>query len=130
IGKVGIPDGVLLKPGRLTPEERKEMERHPDIGAGALDAILARQTDDALLIMARNIAASHHERWDGAGYPAALRGAQIPLEARIVSVADVYDALTSKRVYKPPMPHDQAVAIIASGRGTQFDPQVVDAMLQ
>ena len=130
IGKVGIPDGVLLKPGKLTPEERKIMESHPSIGAGALDAILERQADDDLLRMARNIAASHHERWDGAGYPAGMAGAEIPLEARIISVADVYDALTSKRVYKPPMPHEEALKLIVSGRGTQFDPQVVDAMVQ
>lgn len=130
IGKVGIPDAVLLKPGRLTPEERKVIERHPAIGADALDAILARQADDALLTMARNIAASHHERWDGAGYPAGLRGAQIPLEARIVSVVDVYDALTSKRVYKPAMTHDEAMAILRAGRGAQFDPQLIDAMTQ
>lgn len=130
IGKVGIPDAVLLKPGKLSPEERRVMERHAAIGAGALDAILARQADDALLTMARNIAASHHERWDGAGYPDGRRGLEIPLEARIISVADVYDALTSKRVYKPAMPHAEAVPIIVAGRGTQFDPQVVDAMLQ
>lgn len=130
IGKVGIPDGVLLKPGKLSPEERTVMERHPVIGALALDAILARQADDELLIMARNIAASHHERWDGAGYPARLRGADIPLEARIVSVVDVYDALTSKRVYKPAMTHDEAMGIIRAGRGTQFDPQLIDAMIQ
>src|SRR6185295_6570434 len=96
IGKVGIPDGVLLKPGKLTTEERAVMSRHPAIGADALNAILARQPSDDLLRMARNIAASHHERWDGAGYPRGLRGDAIPLEARIVSVADVYDALTSK----------------------------------
>jgi cyclic di-GMP phosphodiesterase len=130
IGKVGISDGVLLKAGKLSPEERKAMERHPGIGAEALDAILARQPDDALLRMARNIAASHHERWDGTGYPAGLRGTDIPLEARIVSVADVYDALTSKRVYKPPMSHDEAIRIITAGQGTQFDPRVVDAAVQ
>lgn len=130
IGKIGIPDAVLLKPGKLTADERKVMEAHAAIGAGALDAIVARQTDDALLRMARNIAASHHERWDGTGYPDGLRGPSIPLEARIVSVADVYDALTSERVYKPRIPHEEAVRIIASGRGTQFDPLVVDAMFQ
>ncbi len=130
IGKVGIPDAVLLKPGKLTPEERVVIERHPGIGADALNAILARQPDDELLRMARNIAASHHERWDGAGYPRKLNSENIPLEARIVSVADVYDALTSKRVYKPALSHDEALKIITSGRGTQFDPQVVDALLQ
>lgn len=130
IGKVGIPDNVLLKPGKLTSDERKVMEGHSAIGAQALDAILSRKPDDTLLRMARNIAAAHHERWDGAGYPAGLRGEEIPLEARIVSVADVYDALTSKRIYKPRMSHEEAIEIIKSGRGTQFDPQIVDAMLQ
>ncbi len=128
IGKVGIPDSILLKPGLLTPEERVVIERHPGIGATALEAILARDQDDSLLQMARNIAASHHERWDGKGYPAALSGDAIPLEARIVSVADVYDALTSKRVYKPALSHDEALGIIIEGRGQQFDPQVVDAL--
>jgi cyclic di-GMP phosphodiesterase len=129
IGKVGIPDGVLLKPGRLTPEERLIIERHPDIGATALDAILARGRPDELLQMARNIAASHHERWDGTGYPGRLAGTDIPLEARIVSVADVYDALTTQRIYKPALSHEESVRIIAGGRGTQFDPEVVDALL-
>jgi putative two-component system response regulator len=128
IGKVGIPDNVLLKPGLLTPEERVVIERHPGIGATALDAILARDQSDSLLRMARNIAASHHERWDGKGYPAGLSGEAIPLEARIVSVADVYDALTSKRVYKPALSHDDALDIITKGRGLQFDPQVVGAL--
>ncbi len=130
IGKVGIPDAVLLKPGKLTPEERAVIERHPAIGAEALSAILARQPDDDLLLMARNIAACHHERWDGGGYPARVGGAGIPLEARIVSVADVYDALTSTRVYKPPMSHAEALAIIVAGRDKQFDPQVVDALIE
>lgn len=128
IGKVGIPDAVLLKPGKLTPEERLEIERHPGIGAEALRAILARQPDDELLRMAKNIAECHHERWDGNGYPAKVRGPEIPLEARIVSVADVYDALTSKRVYKPAMAHGEAVRLIVNGKGTQFDPLVVDAL--
>lgn len=130
IGKVGIPDAVLLKPGRFTPEERGVMERHPMIGADALDAILAHGGGDKLMRMARNIAASHHERWDGKGYPAGECGEAIPLEARIVSVADVYDALTSKRVYKPAMTHEEAMKLITDGRGTQFDPQVVDALVQ
>lgn len=130
IGKVGVPDNVLLKPGTLTPEERRTMQRHTTIGADALDAILARSRDDRLLRMARNIAACHHERWDGGGYPAGLTGDQIPIEARIVSVADVYDALTSRRVYKPPLAHDDALKIIVSGRGTQFDPRIIDALVR
>lgn len=128
IGKVGIPDSILLKAGPLTPEERRVIERHPSIGAEALGAIIGHDQADDLLIMARNIAASHHERWDGAGYPSGLRGAEIPLEARIVSVADVYDALTSPRVYKPALPHEEAVGMIVSGRGSQFDPEIVDVL--
>jgi putative two-component system response regulator len=130
IGKVGVPDSVLLKPGRLDATERRVIERHPRLGADALDAILHRDGPDDLLVLARNIAASHHERWDGAGYPAGLTGEAIPIEARIVSVADVYDALTSPRVYKPALPHREAMVIIVAGRGEQFDPEIVDALIQ
>lgn len=127
IGKVGIPDAVLLKPGRLDEAERKVIERHPDLGYRALDAILRRGGGDLLLEMSADIAACHHERWDGKGYPNQLAGDRIPLAARIVSVADVYDALTSERVYKPAMPHEKAAQLLREGIGTQFDPQVVAA---
>ncbi len=127
IGKVGIPDAVLLKPGRLDDAERTVIERHPDLGFRALDAIIRRGGSDRLLEMSADIAACHHERWDGKGYPNGLAGDRIPLAARIVSVADVYDALTSERVYKPAMPHEQAVELIRKGAGSQFDPQVVAA---
>ncbi|HEX4796096.1 MAG TPA: HD domain-containing phosphohydrolase [Humisphaera sp.] len=130
IGKVGIPDQVLLKAGPLTPDEREIIQRHPSIGADALGAILERDSSDELLKMARNIAASHHERWDGRGYPAGLQGEAIPLEARVVSVADVYDALTSARVYKAALPHEDAMKIIYAGRSSQFDPMVVNALLE
>lgn len=127
IGKVGIPDAVLLKPGRLDDGERKVIEQHPDLGYRALDAILRHGGGDRLLEMSADIAACHHERWDGKGYPNGLAGDRIPLAARIVSVADVYDALTSLRVYKPAMPHEQAAELIRQGSGTQFDPEVVAA---
>jgi putative two-component system response regulator len=127
IGKVGVPDSVLLKPGRLTDEERSVMEGHPAIGAETLRAIQAEHGDDPLLAMSDAIAIGHHERWDGTGYPNRVPGPEIALAARIISVADVYDALTSARVYKPPFPHEKASAIIVEGRGTQFDPDVVDA---
>lgn len=127
IGKVGIPDRVLLKPGRLTDEERSLMERHPLIGADTLLAIRKRLGDDDLINMSIQIALGHHERWDGNGYPFGLVGTETPLAARIVALADVYDALTSKRVYKDAMTHAQAFAIIVEGRGTQFEPGVVDA---
>lgn len=130
IGKVGIPDAVLLKPGKLTPEEFTVMKKHAAIGAETLDAAFKKYPRARFLQMAREIAASHHERWDGKGYPCGLRGMEIPLSARIVSIADVYDALTSKRVYKDAFPHDEAVRIIREGSGTQFDPRLVEAFLR
>ncbi|MFO0831674.1 MAG: HD domain-containing protein [Phycisphaerales bacterium] len=130
IGKVGIPDSILLKPGRLTEEERKIMETHPVIGADTLLAVRRRVGDDDLLTMGIQVALSHHERWDGTGYPFRLRGEQIPLAGRIVAVADVYDALTSRRVYKDAMGHEQAVRIITDGSGTHFDTRVVEAFVR
>jgi len=127
IGKVGIPDAVLQKPGRLDADERSVIERHPGLGADVLRSIEERLESDPLLVMSERIAAAHHERWDGRGYPNGLAGESIDLAARIIAVADVYDALTSKRVYKPAMTHANAVRIIDEGRGTQFDPSIVDA---
>jgi putative two-component system response regulator len=127
IGKIGIPDAVLHKPGRLDPEERRIMDRHPVIGGEALVEIQQRWGDDAFLITATEIAMSHHERWDGSGYPSGLKGEEIPLSARIVALADVYDALRSKRVYKDGWPHQRTREVILEGAGTHFDPQVVDA---
>jgi HD-GYP domain-containing protein (c-di-GMP phosphodiesterase class II) len=127
IGKVGIPDGVLLKPGKLTPDERRTIEKHTVIGRDCLIAIRSRLGDDDFLDMACDIASSHHERWDGKGYPDGLSGEGIPIAARILAVADVYDALVSRRVYKEPMPHETAVDLILEGSGTQFDPEVVAA---
>ena len=129
IGKVGIPDAILLKPGRLTPEERSVIELHTIIGGECLDAIHERLGDNKFMEIARQVTYSHHERWDGTGYPHKLGGTEIPLTARIVSVADVYDALTSKRPYKRAMSHLESKAIIVSGSGTQFDPDVVAAFL-
>jgi putative two-component system response regulator len=127
IGKVGIPDAVLLKPGKLTPEEFEIMKKHTTIGEQTLQAALDRFPGAAFLQMARDIAAAHHERFDGQGYPRQLIGEQIPLAARIVAVADVYDAMISKRVYKQAQDHEEAAAAIRQGRGTQFDPEIVDA---
>jgi len=127
IGKVGIRDEILLKPGKLTREERQIMQTHGIIGARCLAAIQERLGDDDFLDMACEIAAAHHERWDGLGYPYGLRGEEIPLSARIVSVADVYDALTTHRVYRTALSHEEALKLIVSGSGTQFDPTVVDA---
>lgn len=130
IGKVGIPDSILLKPGRLTPEERGIMEIHTLIGGECLDAIHARLGENEFMDIARQIAYYHHERWDGTGYPHSLKGSAIPLVARIVAVADVYDALTSKRPYKKAMTHAESREIIVSGSGQHFDPQVVEAFLR
>ncbi len=129
IGKVGVQDQVLLKPGRLTPEERAIMEVHPLIGQDCLHALEQQLGDDNFLSLATEICACHHEKWDGSGYPKGLAGNQIPLSARIVSLADVYDALRSRRPYKDAMSHDAARNIILKGRGTHFDPDVVDAFL-
>jgi putative two-component system response regulator len=129
IGKVGTPDAVLLKPGPLTEQERRIMQKHPCIGGDALLAIKERWGETPFLTTAAEITLCHHEKWDGSGYPYGLSKEQIPLAARIVALADVYDALTSKRVYKPAMPHADAVNIIEQATGSHFDPNVVAAFL-
>lgn len=128
IGKIATPDSVLLKPGRLTPEEFDIMKRHTVQGNRALQNPYAGETPPFLLI-AQQIAMSHHEKWDGTGYPQGLRGEQIPLPARIVSVVDVLDALMSLRPYRQPLTFEQATQSIVEGRGTHFDPDLVDAFL-
>jgi cyclic di-GMP phosphodiesterase len=130
IGKVAIPDNILRKPGKLTQEEFAVMQRHTTLGKATLDLALEKYPDAEFLRFARDIVASHHERFDGTGYPNGLAGEQIPLCARIVSVADVYDALTSDRVYRPALPHQQAVRMIEEGSGSQFDPEIVAAFLE
>jgi len=127
IGKVGIRDEILLKPGRLTPEEFETMQQHTVIGANILDQAVARLRGGGFLAMAALIARFHHERFDGAGYPAGLVAQEIPLPARIVAVADVYDALTSVRPYKPAYPTDEAESIIRRDSGRHFDPVIVEA---
>jgi len=129
IGKVAIPDCVLLKPGRLSDREFEIMKTHSALGAQTLDAALREHPEAGFLRMARDIAATHHERFDGTGYPAGLKGTDIPLCGRIVAVADVYDALTTKRVYKNGFAHDIARDIILKERGSHFDPRIVDAFL-
>ena len=130
IGKVGIPDSILLKPGRLTPEEREVMELHTLIGGECLEAIQSRLGNNVFMNIAKQVAYYHHERWDGGGYPHGLSEDEIPLVARIVAVADVYDALTSKRPYKEPMSHLKSKTIVVGGSGSQFDPEVVAAFLR
>jgi len=130
LGKVGIPDSVLLKPGKLTADEFAIMKTHTLIGAQTLDAALRRFPNARFLQLARNIAATHHERFDGTGYPMGMVGEQIPLCGRIVAIADVYDALTSRRVYKRAFSHEQARETILAERGRHFDPDVVDSFIR
>ncbi len=130
IGKVAIPDRILLKPTRLTGQEMAIMQTHAEIGADTIRSVRERAPDVAILATAEDIAASHHEWFDGSGYPRKLQGDAIPLAARIVAVADVYDALTSRRVYKDPVGHAEAVSIILKSSGTQFAPAIVDAFMR
>lgn len=130
IGKVGIPDHVLLKPGKLTAEEFEVMKTHTTIGAATLDALVKINPDAKYLRMARDIAWTHHEKFDGSGYPRGLAGHEIPLCGRIVAIADVYDALTTRRVYKSAFPHEEARNIILEGLGKHFDPEIVEAFLR
>jgi putative two-component system response regulator len=128
IGKISIPDRILLKPGRLTPEEFEVMKEHPLLGLEAIKKIQATAADNLeFLNMGKEISYSHHEKWDGSGYPQGLAGEEIPLSARLMALVDVYDAITSRRPYKEPMSHSVAVDLISSSRGTHFDPDIVDA---
>jgi putative two-component system response regulator len=158
IGKVGIPDHILLKPGKLSAQEFEIMKTHSRIGGDAIDMAMrgeltdeeyevlrqhfgaGRRAEDqameeianiplSFLSVAKDIALYHHERWDGSGYPECLKGEDIPLAARIMALSDVFDALTSQRIYKPPLPFDESVSMIRAGSGTQFDPDVVAAFL-
>ena len=130
VGKVGIPDRILLKPGRLTAEEFEIMKTHTTLGWDALNRAHQRVGREVpFLRVAAEIALHHQEKWDGSGYPHALAGDAIPLSARLMAVADVYDALISRRVYKEPMPHSQAREILLEGKGRHFDPDLIDAFL-
>ncbi len=130
IGKVGIPDRILLKPGRFEPAEFEIMKTHTTLGRDAIEhAEKQLGMHVEFLSMAKEIALSHQEKWDGSGYPQGLAGEAIPLSARLMAVADVYDALISRRVYKEGMPHEKAVSIIQEGRGSHFDPDLVDAFV-
>lgn len=132
LGKVGVADRVLHKPGLLTAEENQQMRRHVEYGRDVLERARARSgvQDETLLQMAREVIYSHHERWDGTGYPEGLKGEKIPLAGRLLAVADVYDALVSRRIYKPALPHSKAARLILSERGRLFDPDVVDAFAE
>jgi putative two-component system response regulator len=131
IGKVGIPDRILLKPGKLTPEEFEVMKSHTTLGHDAISKALHRVGGRMpVLEIAREIALSHQEKWDGSGYPQGLAGEAIPLSARLMAIADVYDALISQRVYKAAMSHEEALAIMRAGRGSHFDPDLLDEFIR
>jgi response regulator RpfG family c-di-GMP phosphodiesterase len=124
VGKVGIPDRILNKPGRLTPEEFAVMRRHASLGHGILC-----KSEQRIMRVAARIALQHHERWDGAGYPHGLSGEEISLEGRITAIVDVFDALTSRRVYREARPADEVFGTMRAGRGSQFDPELLDVFL-
>jgi adenylate cyclase len=132
IGKVGVPDRVLNKPGHLTPEELAEMRRHPRYGRDVLENAerAAGVRDDVALAIAKDIVYTHHEWWDGSGYPEGLSGTAIPIPGRVMAVVDVYDAILTRRLYQAPMSNDEAIAHIVRSRGTHFDPAVVDAFVK
>ena len=129
IGKVAIPDTVLLKPGKLTSEEFEVMKAHASIGGENLQVVYNNHPGNTFVGMGIEIALYHHERWDGQGYPDGLIGKNIPLSARIMAIADVYDALRSDRCYRQGMSHDEAVRILIEGNGSQFDPEIVTSFM-
>ena len=129
IGKVGVPDCILMKPGRLTREEFREMQKHARIGRNALSYTDPRLESNIFLKLAREMAYTHHEKWDGTGYPQGLKGEEIPLAGRLMAVADAYDAMTTVRVYKSAQSHEQAVDEIQKCSGTCFDPEIVKVFL-
>jgi len=126
---VGIPDAILQKRGRLTPDEYEIMKQHPMIGSQALTSAQTTLGNNSFLSVACEIMETHHEKWDGSGYPNGLKGDDIPVSGRLMALADVYDALISERVYKPAFSHEKARDIIVEGKGSHFDPDVVDAFL-
>jgi adenylate cyclase len=130
IGKVGVPDHILLKPGKLTPDEMVVMRKHAGYGRDIITSSSKRIDGDNFLVLAGEIAATHHEKWDGTGYPLGLKGDDIPLSGRIMAVADIYDALISRRCYKEPFPHAMATDYMREMRGTTFDPEVLDAFFE
>ena len=130
VGKIKIPDAILNKPGRLTAEEFEIMKTHATVGKEIIEKAMSTIEGGSYLREARNMAAYHHEKWNGTGYPEGLKEEEIPLSARIMAVADVFDALTSARVYKPAFPLDEALRMIEEGKGTQFDPKCVEVFLE
>lgn len=129
IGKVGVPDAILLKPGRLTDEEFDKMKEHTTFGRDAIRSASSKLGEESFLKFAEEIAYTHQEKWDGSGYPQGLKEDEIPISGRLMAIADVYDALISHRVYKKPFSHTKAVNIILEGKGSHFDPEMVDSFM-
>ncbi|MCL1849283.1 MAG: HD domain-containing protein, partial [Clostridiales bacterium] len=129
VGKIAIKDSILLKPGKLTDDEFEEIKKHTTFGENVIEEIQKNTADHKFLEYAKVFTGTHHEKWDGSGYPRGLKGAEIPILGRTMAIVDVYDALVSDRPYKKGMPHDQAVAIISDGKGKHFDPVLVDLFL-
>jgi HD-GYP domain-containing protein (c-di-GMP phosphodiesterase class II) len=130
VGKILVSDVILNKPGRLTDEEFEIMKTHTTAGERVISSAMALVSDSGYLKEAKNLATYHHERWDGTGYPSGKKGEEIPLSARIMAVADVFDALVSKRSYKEPFPFEKAMDIIKEGAGTQFDPEIAEIFIE
>ena len=131
VGKIKVPDAILQKPGKLLPEEFEEMKLHTTYSHKIIQTIIGDIEDEHYVQIVKDIAMHHHERWDGTGYPAGLAGDSIPLSARIMSVADVFDALYEERVYKPPIrPIERIMQIMSEGRGSQFDPIIIDVFME
>ncbi|MCL2757457.1 MAG: HD domain-containing protein, partial [Coriobacteriia bacterium] len=126
VGKIAVPDRILGKSGKLTEEEFENMKDHVTAGVDAIERIIRKTGEDDFFVHAIRMAGTHHEKWNGTGYPLGLKGYNIPLEGRLMAIADVYDALISRRQYKEPMSHEEACAIIEGGAGIQFDPVLVD----
>jgi response regulator RpfG family c-di-GMP phosphodiesterase len=130
IGKVGVPDGILLKPGRLSEEEFERMKMHVEYGHNAILNAERKLGGNSFLRTAREIVYTHHEKWDGSGYPRGLKGEEIPISGRLMALADVYDSLVNDRVYRAAFPHEYAVRYIVEGKGVHFDPHLVEAFLE
>ncbi len=130
IGKVGIPDSVLKKPGKLTFTEYEVMKTHPDLGRHIINNAMKSYEQNEFFTMAINIAYTHHEKWDGSGYPEGIEGEEIPIEGRFMAIADVYDALVNRRVYKEEFSYAKTYKIMKEGRGTHFDPLLLDAFFE
>ena len=130
IGKVGIRDNILLKPGKLTPEEFETMKRHASFGEDVITQLIEKSGPTEFLTIAKEIAGGHHEKWNGSGYPRGLKEEEIPLCARIMAIADVYDALVSKRIYKPSFSHEESLKIFKEGKGNHFDPTLIEVFFE